>query len=240
MVYKYVALTAADRKVKGRIDVPDEEAALQLLERAGLHPVSVKAVYWDLSRVLRQIQSHNKGLVRAWVITTIFFGVLALAPLVLGGVLNTLGYNTFIMYSGSMAPTLDAGSVAVAREVETERLVIGDIIAYDPEGGPPTDSRIPLIHRVMKIDRSGDNTVFTMKGDANELPDPQKVIFPDTAYRIAFGVPYLGYIYSIYSATWLPYLLIIGMATFTIGLIGYRASSSRTEIGASVKLGSAT
>jgi len=239
MVYKFVALMAEDKKVKGRIDVPDEEAAQQLLERAGLRPVSVKVAYWDLSSVLRQIQSHNKGLVRAWVIATIFLGVLALAPLVMGGMLNTLGYKTFIMYSGSMAPTLDVGSVAVARVVDTERLVIGDIIAYDPQGGPPTDSRVPLIHRVMKIDRSGDNAVFTMKGDANELPDPQKVTFPDTAFRVAFGVSYLGYIYSIYSATWLPYLLLIGMALFTLGFIGYRASSTHADTSATSELGDA-
>lgn len=46
MVYKYVALTAVDKKVKGCINVPDEAAGQQLLERAGLRPVSLRLAGW--------------------------------------------------------------------------------------------------------------------------------------------------------------------------------------------------
>ncbi|MBB3039132.1 signal peptidase I [Hoyosella altamirensis] len=76
---------------------------------------------------------------------------------------------TLIMFrTGSMHPTIPAGSLAVVREVPAETVEIGDIITVDREPG-----LLPVTHRVIGTELGANGaTVISMQGDANPNPDP--------------------------------------------------------------------
>ena len=75
---------------------------------------------------------------------------------------------SLIMFkTGSMSPTIPAGSVALVREIPAIEVGIGDIITVDRPGN------LPVTHRVTEI-KAMDNGQWSlsMKGDANELARP--------------------------------------------------------------------
>ena len=75
---------------------------------------------------------------------------------------------TLIMFkTGSMSPTIPAGSVALVREVPASQVAVGDIVTID------RPANLPVTHRVVSIDPM-DNGQWSiiMKGDANEQNDP--------------------------------------------------------------------
>ena len=75
---------------------------------------------------------------------------------------------TLIMFkTGSMSPTIPAGSVAMVREVPASEVAVGDIVTIDRPGD------LPVTHRVVSIEpmNNGQRSI-TMKGDANEQNDP--------------------------------------------------------------------
>ena len=88
-----------------------------------------------------------------------------------------------------MEPELKVGSLVVARPVEPEAIVVGDIITFHSiavgEG--------VITHRVTGIGRSA-SLHFQTKGDANDDPDPFTVPARNLVGRICFYVPYLGYV----------------------------------------------
>lgn len=99
-----------------------------------------------------------------------------------------LGITPLIFRSGSMAPTIGTGALALARTVPAEQLEVGDIVSLeDPTG-------VRLTHRVVDVDPGGNNTaVLRLKGDANTAPDPQPYVVAH-ADRVFFHIDGLGYV----------------------------------------------
>lgn len=103
--------------------------------------------------------------------------ILATAAALVGGV-------SLIMFStGSMSPTIAAGSVALVRPVAAADVRVGDIVTVERNG------RLPVTHRVRAIGpSSGALRVLTLRGDANDADDLE-------TYRVAsvrlvmFSVP---------------------------------------------------
>ncbi len=100
-----------------------------------------------------------------------------------------LGYHTFIVYGGSMAPTLRPGDVALTKPVAVEAVQVGDIIAARPN--PET---VPLLHRVTAIEEEGGQRQFIIKGDRNEDADPSPVLLVGSGERVVQRVPFAGYV----------------------------------------------
>lgn len=94
---------------------------------------------------------------------------------------------TLIMFStGSMSPTIPAGSVAVVREVPATEIDVGDVVTVD------RPDALPITHRVTEIlTTEGDRVTFTMQGDANADPDPVPYT-ADTVRLVLFSVPGLA------------------------------------------------
>jgi signal peptidase I len=104
-----------------------------------------------------------------------------------------LGYQRYVITSGSMTGTYDRGSIVYAEEVPTASLRVGDVITYRPPrpmgGGGLVTHRIVWIGR----DRSGTRA-FRTRGDANPVADPWRFTLDHpTQARVAFYVPYVGY-----------------------------------------------
>jgi signal peptidase len=112
--------------------------------------------------------------------------VLALAVLVPA----LLGFQRYVITSGSMTGTYDRGSLVFDRVVATSSLKAGDVITFRPPGQAGL-----VTHRIVSLRVVGGQRVFTTKGDANRTAD---VWGPLTLHdarqaRVAFHVPYIGY-----------------------------------------------
>jgi len=102
------------------------------------------------------------------------------------------GYSPVIVYGGSMADTVPVGSIAVTKEVQTEDVVVGDVIVFYPPATEP--NHLPLMHRVISIQEEDGQRVFRTKGDANAAPDPWEMTLVGHGSRFVYAVPYAGYI----------------------------------------------
>lgn len=86
-------------------------------------------------------------------------------------VTSLLGFHLYAIATGSMAGTLDPGTLAIAREVPVGELTVGDVIT----DVPPAETGIshPVTHRIIDIDdTAAAQPTFTTKGDANATNDP--------------------------------------------------------------------
>ena len=85
--------------------------------------------------------------------------------------------------TNSMDPLFDkeANVLQVVPKSE-EDIHLGDIISYQTDKGV-------IIHRVVGIDKDEKGTYFTVKGDNNKDPDPEKVRF-DMVRRVLIGILY--------------------------------------------------
>lgn len=111
----------------------------------------------------------------------------------------TADVRTLVFTSGSMAPAIRTGDLAVTRPVALDRLSPGDVVSVlDARGARVT-------HRVVGIDAG--RHLLVLKGDANAVTDP--LPYPaDRADRVLVAVPAGGYV-----LTWLsspPATLLLG------------------------------
>jgi signal peptidase len=102
---------------------------------------------------------------------------------------NLLGYSSYVIYSGSMEPTVKVGSLLLTRPADVEDLRVGDVITYRSPGNHTT-----LTHRIVSIRQQDGQRVFKTKGDASLEPDPREIILRGEVSRMAFDIPYLGYV----------------------------------------------
>lgn len=112
----------------------------------------------------------------------------ALGALCIVLVILSFVFNVSIMMfkTGSMSPTITAGSIAFVQEIPAEEMKVGDIITADRG-----DNVLPVTHRVTSIldsDSQSGQVAFEMKGDANEAKDPEPYT-ADTVRKVMFSIP---------------------------------------------------
>lgn len=92
-----------------------------------------------------------------------------------------------VFRSGSMAPTIHTGDLAVARDVPASQLSVGDIVSVKTASG----SRVT--HRIVTVTEREDHATLALKGDANTATDA--VTYDVTsANRVLLSVPKAGYV----------------------------------------------
>jgi signal peptidase len=99
------------------------------------------------------------------------------------------GYDSFVIYSGSMEPTVKMGSLLVVKPVAAEDLQVGDVIVFRSPGNHTT-----ITHRIAGIRQENGERIFTTKGDASSNPDPREVRLQGQVGKMAYAIPYLGYL----------------------------------------------
>ena len=123
--------------------------------------------------------------------------LLVTAGLLLGALLiapSLLGWERYVLVSGSMTGTYDRGSLVFDEMVPTKSLKVGDVITYKPPPGSGPDDLVT--HRIAKIskDPKSGERVYRTKGDANQVVDPWTFMLQDDQQaRVKLGVPYVGY-----------------------------------------------
>src|SRR3954466_5155910 len=101
--------------------------------------------------------------------------VVMLLAFALAGIMvlpTLLGYERYVIISGSMEPTLPVGSVVYDEVVPLADIEVGDIITFVPP--PEFGIHHPATHRVVQITKIGNDgshpgeELFRTKGDNNE------------------------------------------------------------------------
>lgn len=91
------------------------------------------------------------------------------------------GYRGYAIETGSMEPTIPAGSLVYIKQSDLE---LDDVITYQ------TNETI-ITHRIVGIDNV--NRTLITKGDANVYNDDYKVAFDDVLGKVTFSIPFLGW-----------------------------------------------
>jgi signal peptidase len=77
-----------------------------------------------------------------------------------------LGFQRYVITSGSMTGTYDRGSLVFDRVVPTSTLKAGDVITFRPPGQTGL-----VTHRIVSVRSVRGQRVLRTKGDANRQPD---------------------------------------------------------------------
>ena len=118
--------------------------------------------------------------------------LMGLVVVLLAGTAPTLvGFETFVVLSGSMEPALGVGDLAVVGAVKPEQLRMRDIISYRT----PAQPNVIVTHRLVGVsaDENG-RLMFETKGDANDSVDQVEVDSQAVLGRVFYAVPKIGYL----------------------------------------------
>lgn len=129
-----------------------------------------------------------------------------------------LGYQRYVIVSGSMSGTYDKGTIVFDRAVPVDELRVGDVITYQPPPGTASDDL--LTHRIAWIGRDeGGERSYRTKGDANATADPWTFNLEQADQaRVEFSVPYVGYLLAVLSIP-VVRMLAIGLPAVVLALL---------------------
>ena len=136
-----------------------------------------------------------------------------LIPFLVFAVPDVTGVDeSYVVTSGSMSPTIEAGDAIFVEETSPEEIEEGDVLTFhadDPEAYHGGNADTDLVtHRVTDVDGSGDGIEFTTQGDANDHPDAEPVSGEQVVGVVAFSIPYIGWVIS-FAGTQLGILLLV-------------------------------
>lgn len=132
--------------------------------------------------------------------------------LLLLGILSHMGkLDLEPVLSGSMRPTFNPGDLVAAWRVPMSSIKKGDIIMFTPPGSGRRE-----MHRIVTIQRKGDKTIITTKGDANRMKDPWGRIGLRGKYamKLETVIPKVGWVSQIPRATLVPLCLAVAGLVF--------------------------
>ena len=170
-----------------------------------------------MRRSVRTIARVTTALLCGAVVTL----VMAYAALVVAG------YRPVAVYSGSMRPTLGVGSLAVDSVVDARSVRVGDVITFDD---PTVVGRL-VTHRVVQIVPTKHGLAYRTKGDANAARDPWAIRLNHQVGRLAFDVPFAGYVlYYAHTREIRSALICIAALLLLIGVLRriWRTDATRT------------
>lgn len=98
-----------------------------------------------------------------------------------------LGWNPYIVKSGSMEPSIKTGSVAIVNDKYAyDKIDVGDVIAYKA-----MDNTL-VTHRVIDMQEG----VLETKGDNNDVSDGFVVNQENYQGLTVVSIPYIGYLFA--------------------------------------------
>ena len=115
-----------------------------------------------------------------------FFAVIALFLVLLVLSLFNLGVQAFAVSSGSMSPSIEAGSIVFVRS--SGEYAVGDVITFRLE------ENVYTTHRVHEIREEDGAAVYVTKGDANQEVDAGLIREDQIEGKVVLTLPYLGYV----------------------------------------------
>lgn len=153
-------------------------------------------------------------------------GLAALILILLAGIAPSMfGYESFVVLSGSMRPSLQVGDLAVVAPTRTETLMVGDIITYRQARRPD----VLVTHRITNIGLDPQGRVtFETQGDANNTTDSVLVDSKSVLGRVVYSIPMIGYLVE-FSKRAEGKLLLIGLPGLMLVLDTFRGAARRRK-----------
>ena len=99
--------------------------------------------------------------------------------------IGIFGYRAYIISSNSMEPTISLGDVVITKSYKKEKIYTGDVITFKQDGEVIT-------HRILKIEDTNEGTVYTTKGDNNNIEDTEQITYSQIQGKSILTIPYLG------------------------------------------------
>jgi signal peptidase len=143
-------------------------------------------------------------------ITALIVVLFAFSLLFVG--IRALGLATFVVTGGSMEPTIHKGSLVIDEPVTADQLRLGDVITFDHYDQTTT-------HRIVGVEGTASGRMFSTKGDANQITDPEPLTFPGRVGLVKVAVPGLGY-----AVAWMQYIWRLG-ATLVAAIIFFSCAA---------------
>jgi signal peptidase len=133
-----------------------------------------------------------------------------------------LGFQRYVILTGSMTGTYDRGSIVFDRPIPTADLKVGDPITYSPPPGFTSQTRVT--HRIWWIGREANGErIYRTKGDANKHPDVWKfTLNQSTQDVVVFHIPDVGYVFMLLSLRKFR-IVLVGLPAIVIALMMLRA-----------------
>ncbi len=119
---------------------------------------------------------------------------LVLLALFLGRIVPLTGRETLIIAGSSMEPTLPIGSAVVIEPVPVDALAVGDIVTLKVGSKPSI-----FTHRIVRSLTLDGVPYIETKGDANAAPDGATTPAAAVAGRVAWSIPFAGYLVALLS-----------------------------------------
>ena len=118
------------------------------------------------------------------------FAAAASIGILAGTLPSLLGYDSFVINGGSMAPSIPDGSIVVAARTPVEELRAGNVITFRPSRESPGF----VTHRIVRVhpEETIDGVTVTTMGDANRSVDPVDAQLTGAVPRMVFFVPLAG------------------------------------------------
>jgi signal peptidase I len=139
----------------------------------------------------------------------ILFGLFLVGPAL-------MGWERYVIVSGSMTGTYDRGSLVFDEVVPTKSLKVGDVITYKPPANSGPKGLVT--HRIVKIfrDPKTHERVYRTKGDANPAADPWRFFLADKQQpRVVASVPKAGFVLAALAERHVR-MLIVGLPALLI------------------------
>lgn len=127
--------------------------------------------------------------------------------------------------TGSMSPTIPAGSAALVHRIHAADIAVGDIIMVERPGD------LPVTHRVVGIETVGhdpDARSITMRGDANPVDDPAPYEVRE-ARRIVGSVPGVAPVLSSMGSPWVMGSLTVAATALIVVVFWPKRRSHRGD-----------
>ena len=133
---------------------------------------------------------------------------------------NIFGYKILQVMSGSMSGEFETGDTILIKEIkEVSDLKIGDVITYR------IAKNTLVTHRIVNITKTGESLNYTLKGDANNVEDSEKILFSSIEGIYVKKLILIGKIISFMQK---PYGMVI-IFVVPILLILYIINAERTK-----------
>jgi signal peptidase I len=158
----------------------------------------------------------------------VFLGAIALVLVVTIVVPRVTGTVPLTVLSGSMTPTIPAGSLVFVQSTDPADLGVGDVITWQVPG-----SSAYVTHRVVGTEVTGGQRVFVTQGDANDGPDVEPVSGTQVRGRVLHHVPHLGRLIKPFQGSGALSVgaVLVGMTIFGWAVKKLREQSTVADVG---------
>lgn len=120
-------------------------------------------------------------------VTTVLISLMVVLAVLLWG-FKLLGFDIFVVQSGSMEPAYHVGSLVYVKPADAAKLKAGDVITFELGGG------VRGTHRIIEVLEEDNSLSFRTKGDNNDHEDFNPVLPEDIVGKVSFSIPYLGFL----------------------------------------------